>query len=100
MVRSLASTRVILMLATQGWQKLVDESGNLKAVDRLVSQFLIPLQAADTQIEEVHSKFQNVHEYSTQDTHVLLSTLPCRSTWWRIFSAPCASDWTNLLEAC
>ena len=83
------------MLATQGWQKLVDEGDDLKAVDRLVSQFSIPLQAAGTLIEEVHSEFQNVLEYATQ--YISLSVLPYRATWWRIFSAPCASDWANFL---
>ena len=67
---------VILVLhvatCTQGWQKLVDQGDDLKTVDRIVSQFSIPLQAAATQTEEVHSEFQNVLEYSTQ--HILLST--------------------------
>ena len=84
------------MLATQGWQKLVDESDDLKAVnDRLISQFLIPLQAAGTQIEEVHSEFQDVLEYSIQ--YISLSILPYHTTWWGFFNAPCASDWANFV---
>ena len=34
-------------------------------------------------------------EYSTR--YLSLSTLPYRASWWRIFHAPCASDWHNFL---
>lgn len=86
---------IILVLATQGWQKLVDEKNSLEAVDRLVTQFSIPLTGAGAQLEEIHTEFENVLEYSIQ--YISLSTLNYRASWWRIFCAPCASDWRNVL---
>ena len=32
---------IILILATQGWQKLLDENDNLDAIDRLVEHFCL-----------------------------------------------------------
>ena len=83
------------MLVTQGWQKLVDDKGNLNAVDRLFTQFSVPLEEAGVQLKEIHTEFENLLEYSTQ--YLSLSTLPYRVTRWRIFHAPCASDWHNFL---
>ena len=77
------------MLATQGWQKLVDDKDNLDAVDRLVTQFSVPLEEAGVQLEDIHTEFENLLEYSAQ--YLSLSTLPYRVTWWRIFHVPCAS---------
>ena len=78
---------VILVLATQGWQKLVDDKHNLDAVDRLVTQFSVLLEGAGVQLEEIHTEFARVF-YSVLITfHFTL-----QATWWQIFHAPCASD--------
>ena len=86
---------IIIILATQGWQKLVDDEDSLDAVDRLATQFSTPLQGAGVQLEEIHAEFESVLEYSTR--YISLSTLPYRASWWQIFHAPCASDWHNFL---
>ena len=86
---------IIIVLATQGWQKLVDYEDSLDAVDRLATQFSTPFQGAGVQLEEIHAEFESVLEYSTR--YLSLSTLPYRVSWWQIFHAPCASDWHNFL---
>lgn len=86
---------IIIVLATQGWQKLVDDEDSLDVVDRLATQFSTPLQGAGVQLEEIHAEFESMLEYSTR--YLSLSTLPYRASWWRIFHAPCASDWHNFL---
>ena len=48
---------IIIVLATQGWQKLVDDEDSLDAVDRLATQFSTPLQGAGVQLEEIHAEF-------------------------------------------
>ena len=86
---------IIFALATQGWQKAVDENDNLEAIDRLVTRFTIPLQSAGAQIEEIHTQFDALLKYATQ--YVSLSTMDYRGVWWRLFHAPNASEWTNAL---
>ena len=38
---------IIFILASEGWQKAIDEKDDLKAVDRVMEKFKIPLQAAN-----------------------------------------------------
>ena len=57
---------IIFVLATQGWQKAVDEMDDLKAIDRLVDRFSIPLKGANTQVEEIHSEFEAILHYAIQ----------------------------------
>ena len=86
---------IIFLLATNGWQKIIDEGDKLEATDRLAEVFAIPLQAADCQLEEIHAKFEDVLQYATQ--YISLATLSYRAVWWRIFNSPSASNWTNVL---
>lgn len=86
---------IIFVLATQGWQKAVDEKNDLKAIDRLVDRFTVPLKAADTQMEEIHAEYDALLHYSIH--YISLSTLEYRSVWWRLFHAPSASEWANAL---
>ena len=86
---------IIFVLATQGWQKLVDEGDPLEAVDRLVQHFLIPLRKSDVCTEEIHSEFESAMQYASQ--YISLATLEYRAVWWRLFHAPVASEWSNLL---
>jgi len=86
---------IIFVLATQGWQKAVDEKNDLKAVDRLVDKFCSPLNGADAQVNEIHAEFEAMMHYATQ--YISLSTLEYRSVWWRLYHAPSASEWSNTL---
>ena len=86
---------IIFVLATQGWQKLLDESDPLEAVDRLVEKFSIPLRKANVCTEEIHAEFESVLQYACQ--YISLSTTEYRAVWWRLFHAPVASEWLNTL---
>ena len=85
----------MLLLYTKGWQKAVDKSDNLEAIDRLVTGFTIPLQSAGSQIEETHAQCIALLEYATQ--YVSLSTMDYRGVWWCCFHASSTSEWTNTL---
>jgi len=61
----------------------------------LVQQFSIPLESAWADIGEIHSEFEAVLQYAT--LYVSLSTFDYRAVWWRLFHAPCASEWVNIL---
>ena len=86
---------IVFVLATQGWQKAVDENDSLEAIDRLVQQFSIPLESAGADKGEIHSDFEAVLQYATM--YISLCTFDYRAVWWRLFHAPCASEWVNIL---
>ena len=86
---------VILVLATQGWQKLRDENDSLEAIDRLVEHFSFPLLKANAKVEAIHSEFESMLEYACQ--YISLSTLEYRAVWWRLFHAPVSPEWGNAL---
>ena len=86
---------IILVLATQGWQKLLDEDDRLDSVDRLVEHFSYPLTRAGICIDSIHSEFESMLQYGCQ--YIALSTLEYRAVWWRLFHAPAASEWLNAL---
>ena len=86
---------VILVLATQGWQKLCEENDSLEAIDRLVEHFSFPLLKANARVEAIHSEFESMLEYACQ--YISLSTLEYRAVWWRLFHAPVSPEWRNAL---
>ena len=98
---------IIFMLGTQGWQKIVDEqidegqesaeSDNpLKAIDRLVERFRVPLEGVAAEVSEIRSEFEAIVVYATQ--FISLSTMEYRSVWWRLFHAPNSLEWCNILN--
>jgi len=86
---------IILVLATQGWQKLLDENDNLNAIDMFVEHFSIPLVKANVCLETVRSEFVGILDYACQ--YISLSTLEYCAVWWRVFHAPVSSEWINTL---
>lgn len=86
---------ILVILATQGWQKALDEKDPLEAVDRLVQQFTIPLQGAGADLEEIHAEFDAMSQYACQ--YISLSTLSYQGVWWRLFHAPVSTEWANAL---
>jgi len=85
----------ILVLATQGWQKLFDEKDNLEAIDQLAQHFCFSLTKAGVRVEDIHTEFESMLEYACQ--FISLSTLDYRAVWWRLFHAPVSSEWRNIL---
>jgi len=67
----------ILVLATQGWQKLFDEKDNLEAIDRLAQYFSFSLTKAGVRVEDIHTEFESMLEYACQ--FISLSTLEYRA---------------------
>ena len=86
---------IIVVLSTQGWEKLLKENNPLHKVDRLVTRFKIPLEGAGSKTEEVRKEFGEMMEYAV--TFISLSTMDYSSVWWRLFHSPSKSDWLNAL---
>ena len=86
---------IISVLATQGWEKLLEEKTPLDSLDRLVERFAIPLQGALADCSKIKEEFESVLQYAVQ--YISLSTMDYRAVWWRIFNAPTASEWSSVL---
>ena len=84
------------MLASQGWQKIINENEDLGAIDRLAEHFRLPLERANTEMDEIHIEFECVLQYATK--YISLSTLDYRAVWWRLFHSPDCSAWVNVLN--
>ena len=98
----------ITVLATQGWQKCLDEEecesetdleiekvDPLEPISRLGARFKIPLQAAGVDVDKLHDEFYDMLLYATQ--FLTLSTQDYRAVWWRLFHCPNSSTWSNIL---
>lgn len=53
------------------------------------------MQAASANVGEIAAEFEALVHYAIQ--FISLSTLDYRAVWWRIFHAPTASEWCNVL---
>ena len=85
---------IISILATQGWEKQVEEETPLDGLDRLVERFAIPLQGALADSSKIREEFESILPYAVQ--FISLPTMDYRAVWWRIFHAPTASEWSNI----
>ena len=88
---------IISVLATQGWEKIVEEHDLLECIDRLVMivNFTVPLQRAQADCSKITEEFQSLLQYAVH--FISLSTLDYRAVWWRLFNAPSSSQWSNVL---
>ena len=91
---------VILFLATQGWQKLEEQSGSSEGYDeaivRLGTKFTIPLEAAGVEIGKIIDEFRDMLSYALQ--FISLSSTHYLTVWWKLFHSPSSSDWLNVLS--
>ena len=88
---------VIEILATQGWQKIVDEHQDessttepWSSVTRLSARFKLPLESADTDVDAILSEFKEIVEYTIQ--FFSLSTMDYQAVWWHLFHCPCSNE--------
>ena len=96
---------VISVLATQDWQKTLDEenceSDNedtekvdpLESTERLGVWFKILLGSAGVDINKARDEFYDMILYATQ--FISLATLDYQAVWWRLFHPPNSSRSPN-----
>lgn len=70
-------------------------SSHVESIERLVERFIIPLQGAGVLTGVIKEEFQNMIEYAVE--YIAVSSHDYKSTWWRLFHAPNASEWQNAL---
>ena len=86
---------ILFMLASQGWEKAIEENDTMEAIHRLVERFSIPLESALANTGEIVGEFITIVQYAIQ--FISVSTLDYRAVWWRLFHVPTASEWSNVL---
>jgi len=55
---------ILLVLNTQGWEKLRNEEHDLQELLWLISRFKIPLEGADADTEEIYTEFKEMMEWA------------------------------------
>ena len=86
---------IISVLATQGWEKLLEENDPMEGIDRLVTRFTLPLQGAQAECDKLKEEMMSILQYAVR--FISLSTMDYHAVWWRIFNAPSSSEWANSL---
>ena len=86
---------IITTLATQGWEKILEDDLPLDFIERLAERFGTPLQGAQVDLSTVKEEFKSLLQYAVQ--FISLATIEYRAVWWRIFHSPSASEWSNAL---
>ena len=97
---------VIFSLETQGWQKIVDEenaSDNkdpespspMEPIIWLGERFRTPLESAGVDVERLPEVVHEMVLHAIQ--FISLSTMGYKAVWWRLFHAPNAMEWSNIL---
>ena len=92
---------VIFVLATHGWQKIIDEEEKsetegtdgkdvLEPLERLAKWFRTPLEAAGANLSQLQKEFMEMLQYANQ--FISLATLDYKAVWWRLFHAPSATE--------
>jgi len=95
---------IIEILATQGWQKIVDEmqdeTGNSTepwlSITRTSTRFKIPLENAGIDVDAILLEFKEMVECAIQ--FLSLSMMDCQAVWWHLFHCPCSAEWKNCLS--
>ena len=96
---------IIEILATQGWQKIVDEvqdetdsstEPSWSSITRTSTRFKISLENAGINVDAILSEFKEMVEYAIQ--FLSLSTMDYQAVWWRLFNCPCSGEWKNCLS--
>lgn len=68
---------IISVIATQGWEKMVEEHAPLEGVNRLVTRFTIPLVGAQAECGKIEEEIQSLMQCAVHFTS--LSTLDYRA---------------------
>ena len=98
---------VIFVLATQGWEKVLDVGDDsvsgevisdppMEAIIRLGLRFQHPLESNGVVVEELKDEFHDMITYANQ--FISLATMDYQSVWWSLYHAPNASSWSNILQ--
>ena len=86
---------IIFMLASHGWEKLIEDDNDMAAIDRLVERFASPLEGAQADTNLMKTEFTDMIGYAVQ--YISLSSIDYHSVWWRLFNAPNSAEWSTIL---
>ena len=88
-------TDVLLLLATQGWERPEMSELAEAAIDRLILTYEVPLVKAGIDPLLIKAEWTDLTEYGKQ--YLLFVKDGYRSNWWKLFNASDAPKWSNIL---
>lgn len=73
------------------------ENGDpMEAINRLGERFKIPLDSTGVELDQLKAEFCEMISYANQ--FISISTMDYQCVWWRLYHAPDASSWSNILQ--
>ena len=85
----------VTILATHGWERQESTDFGHPALEAIVSKFEIPLtKVSGFEKDKVTEEWDNMVEYARQYLNLIDNY---KVIWWKIFNAPVASRWKNVL---
>ena len=85
----------VTILATHGWERQESTDFGHPALEAIVSKFEIPLtKVSGFEEDKVTEEWDNMVEYARQYLNL---TDNYKVIWWKLFNAPVASGWKNVL---
>lgn len=87
---------ILTLLATQGWEKSENPEMAEAALHRLIPHFQVPLEKAGIDVSLVKEEWDDLTDYAKR--YLNLAEEEYRVIWWKLFHAPDAKKWTNILS--
>ena len=84
----------LTILATHGWERSEEPLFAQSAIENLSRRFQIPLEKACVDIASLIDEWEDMLDYAKQYINLVLNY---REVWWKLFNAPVAKRWSNIL---
>ena len=85
----------VTILASHGWERQDSTDFGRPALEAILSKFEIPLaKVSGFEVDKVTEEWDNMVDYARQYLNLVENY---KVIWWKIFNAPVASRWKNLL---
>ena len=87
-------THALTILATHGWEKRELPSFADPAIEAISKRFEVPLVKASVDISALTDEWEDMTGYAKQYLNLVLDY---KVVWWKLFNAPVAKQWSNIL---
>jgi len=86
---------LVTILATHGWERQESTEFGHSALETITSKFEISLaKVSGFEADKVTEEWDNMVEYARQYLNLIDNY---KTVWWKLFNAPVASNWKNVL---
>jgi len=88
-------TNVLTILATHGWNKSDDIDFAATKLDKLVQQFLTPIEAAGVETASINEEWEDMVDYARH--YLNIAKEDNQIIWFKLFNCPDSKKWKNVL---